>query len=116
MPLVEQIHAGGAGGLPRPTHQYLRGICSAYFMKEALEWAGQRGEIIGATVRDGMYARSDWVPVGLEGVCLPSTWTAEDHRGTTSVNINAGSWVGGEVQIEKIASVELPRRPEWLGY
>jgi branched-chain amino acid transport system substrate-binding protein len=55
------------------------------------------------------------VPAGLEGVCLPSTWTPEDHRGLTTVAINRGSFVGGEAKIERVAEETLERRPEWLG-
>lgn len=116
MALVEEIAANGQGmGDRKPTHHYIRGICAAYYMKEAMEWAKENGGLTGANIRDGMYAQQDWVPEGLEGVCLPSTWTPTDHRGLTIVAINRGSYVDGEVVIERIAETELPRRDDWLG-
>jgi branched-chain amino acid transport system substrate-binding protein len=55
------------------------------------------------------------VPAGLEGVCLPSTWTNEDHRGLLTVAVNRGSFENGEVTIERVAETTLPRRDDWLG-
>ncbi|WP_299440509.1 ABC transporter substrate-binding protein [uncultured Rhodospira sp.] len=98
------------------THHYIRGICTAYYMKEAMEWAKENGGITGPNIKQGMYARTDWVPEGLEGVCIPSTWTAEDHRGTMTVNVYRGTNVGGEVGIERVAQTTLPRRDDWLGW
>jgi branched-chain amino acid transport system substrate-binding protein len=115
MTLARAINAAGSGPDPKPTHHYLRGICSVYYMKEAMEWAKANGGVTGENVKRGMYARRDWVPHGLEGVCLPSTWTEEDHRGTTAVTINRGSWIDGQAKMEMLATIELPRRPEWLG-
>lgn len=123
MALVKTIveNGGGQAGA-NPTHHYLRGVCAAYYMKEAMEWAKANGGITGKNIRDGMYAKSaenaaagGWVPKGLEGVCSPSTWTAEDHRGLTTVTINRGTWENGEAKIEEIAKIELPRREDWLG-
>ena len=85
MALVKTILENGGGQVgDRPTHHYLRGVCAAYYMKEAMEWAKANGGITGKGIRDGMYQKSEWVPEGLEGVCLPSTWTPEDHRGPTA--------------------------------
>ncbi|MBF0391118.1 MAG: ABC transporter substrate-binding protein [Alphaproteobacteria bacterium] len=98
------------------THHYIRGICSAFYMKEAMEWAKVNGGITGPNVKKGMYAKKDWVPKGLDGVCLPSTWTETDHRGNLTVNIYKGSFNAGAAKIEKVTSVSLPRRDDWLGY
>ena len=116
MALVEEIVANG-GGLAgeRPTHHYIRGVCSAYYMVEAMAMAAEKGEVTGLAVRDAMYERQDWVPAGLEGVCLPSTWSKDDHRGLMTIAIQRGSFVDGEVVIEEIAQVDLERRPDWLG-
>ncbi len=57
-----------------------------------------------------------YVPEGLEGICLPSTWTSEDHRGTTLVSVYKSLFNGGDFKMEKQATVEVPRRPEWLGW
>lgn len=116
METVKAILAGGGGEVgDRPTHHYIRGICSAFYMKEAMAWAKANGGITGPNIKKGMYVKKDWVPAGLEGVCLPSTWTEKDHRGLMTVAINRGSFENGEVKIERIEEVHLPRRDDWLG-
>ncbi|MEM7070940.1 MAG: ABC transporter substrate-binding protein [Pseudomonadota bacterium] len=100
----------------KPTHHYIRGICSAMYMVEAMKYAKANGGITGKNIRQGMYAKQNWVPEGMEGVCLPSTWSEKDHRGTTVVSINSGSYVNGKVEIKRLRTVELPRRLDWLGY
>lgn len=116
MNLVRDIVAAGGGAVgDRPTHHYLRGVCSAYYMKEAMEYAKANGGITGPNIRDAMYVKSDWVPAGLEGICVPSTWTAEDHRGQMTVFINKGTFVDGQAVIERVTEVTLPRRDDWLG-
>ncbi|MDX1731516.1 MAG: ABC transporter substrate-binding protein, partial [Aurantimonas coralicida] len=116
MALVKTILENGGGQVgDRPTHHYLRGVCAAYYMKEAMKWAKANGGITGKGIRDGMYQKSEWVPEGLEGVCLPSTWTPEDHRGLMTVAINSGSMTDGKAEIEEIAEIDLPRRDDWLG-
>ncbi|MBL4646316.1 MAG: ABC transporter substrate-binding protein [Rhizobiales bacterium] len=117
MALVNKIYdAGSSDKSSVPTHHYIRGICSAYYMMEAMQWAKANGGITGENIRDGMYQKKDWVPAGLEGVCLPSTWTNEDHRGTTTVSVNMGSSVNGKAVIKNINTVNLPRRDDWIGY
>jgi branched-chain amino acid transport system substrate-binding protein len=116
MELVREIKAVAGGSDETPTHHYVRGVCTAFYMKEAIAWAYANGRLDGPGIRAGMYARSDWVPEGLEGVCLPSTWTDTDHRGTTLVTINRGSYLDGAARMETIATIEVERRMEWLGY
>lgn len=117
MKLVNAIaELSGAADGDKPTHHYIRGICSAYYMKEAMEWAKANGGLTGANIKKGMETRNDWVPAGLEGVCMPSTWTKTDHRGTTVVSVNRGSFIDGKVVIELIDTVSLPRRDDWIGY
>jgi branched-chain amino acid transport system substrate-binding protein len=106
----------------------MSGICSAFFMKEAMEWAAKNGGISGAKIKQGMYQKKDWVPAGLEGVCVPSTWTPDDHRGTTTVAIYRAKVSGateasvdelvkaGTIKLEKVTSIDLPRKKEWLGW
>lgn len=114
--LVREIAAAGAGS-DFQTHHYIRGICSVFYMKEAMEWSLENtGAITGEGVKNGMYAREEWVPKGLEGVCLPSTWTPEDHRGTMTVNVYKGANRGGEISISRVGTTTLPRRKDWLGY
>jgi branched-chain amino acid transport system substrate-binding protein len=115
------------GKLYRPTH-YLAAVCTTLYLKEALEWADKNGGIGGENIRKAMYAKKDWVPAGTEGVCRPATWTDKDHRpvmevaiyrtrvsGPTTGDLNA-LIAAGTVKLEKIDTVVLPRRPEWLGY
>lgn len=117
MELVREISKmSDSSGEEFRTHHYIRGICSAYYMKEAMEWAKANGGITGENIKAGMYARQMWVPKGLEGVCMEATWTAEDHRGINTVNIYNGSAKGGDVTVKKVTTVTLPRRDDWLGY
>ena len=113
MDLVRRI-AGGAGFKP---HHFIRGVCSVFFMKEAMEMAlAANDEITGEGIKHAMYEKEDWVPQGLEGVCIPSTWKPDDHRGTMTVNVYRGRNEGGSIMIERVATTTLPRRKDWLGY
>ena len=67
------------GKVYRPVH-YIAGVCSALYLKEALDWAAKNGGATGENVAKGFYQKADWVPAGMEGVCNPSTWTEKDHR------------------------------------
>lgn len=117
MKLVREISKmSDKSGKKERLHHYMRGVCSVYFMKEAMEWAQDNGGITGENIKKGMYVRKNWVPKGLEGVCLPATWTPEDHRGINQVNIYKGNYNNGKVKIEKVTTVTLERRDDWLGY
>ena len=129
MKIVKEISkVSDAGGTAyRPVH-YVSGICSAFYMKEAMDWAAKNGGVTGPNIRKGMYQKKAWVPAGLEGVCEPSTWTDTDHRGTDTVNLyravvsgDTGASVdelvkAGTIKLEKLATVNVPRKPEWLGW
>jgi branched-chain amino acid transport system substrate-binding protein len=116
-----------SGKVYRPVH-YIAGVCSALYLKEALDWAAKNGGATGENVAKGFYQKKDWVPAGMEGVCNPSTWTEKDHRGTLKVDLYrskiSGSTDGdlndlmakGAIKLEKVKTVELPRKPEWLGW
>jgi branched-chain amino acid transport system substrate-binding protein len=106
---------------------YLRGVCSMFYMKEAMAWADQNGGINGPNIKQAMYQKTDWVPEGLDGVCLPATWTPEDHRGVMKVFVYRGHAKDGEGEIpeliangtitmEQIFTADLPRKEEWLGW
>ena len=128
---VEAISRGSdpQGQAYRPVH-YLAGICSAMLMVEAMETAAANGgQVTGERIRDGFYARKDWVPRGFEGVCAPSTFTAEDHRGNMKISLfravvggdTSGGGVAelmraGTMRIEPVATIELERRRDWLGW
>ncbi len=117
MKLVHEISKmSDSSGKKERVHHYMRGVCSTYFMKEAMEWAKENGGITGENVKKGMYAKKNWVPEGLEGVCLSANWSSEDHRGINQVNIYKGNYNGGDIQIKKESQVTLERRDDWLGY
>lgn len=118
-----------SGNAYRPVH-YLAGICSAMLMVEAMEHAAQNGgQVTGERIREGFYARRDWVPRGFEGVCNPSNYAPDDHRGTMRVALyravvngdtSQGSVEelirGGRMRIEPVTTIELERRRDWLGW
>ncbi|MCK8786320.1 ABC transporter substrate-binding protein [Roseomonas sp. NAR14] len=118
-----------SGNAYRPVH-YLAGICAAMLMTEAMETAAEAGgQITGPRIRDGFYARQNWVPRGFEGVCAPSNFTAEDHRGTMTVQLYRAVVTGptnqgpvdelirnNTMRLERVATVELERRRDWLGW
>ena len=108
---------------------YIRGVCSMFYLKEAIEIAAQQGEISGPSIKAAMYAKENWVPVGLEGVCRPATWQAEDHRGVTEVLIYQAEvsdldkahslenlFADGKMSMKQVFSTNIPRRAEWLGF
>lgn len=117
MKLVREISKiSDSSGKQERVHHYIRGVCSTYFMKEAMEWAKDNGGITGANIKKGMYVHKNWVPQGLEGVCLAANWTNEDHRSVNQVNIYKGNFNEGDIKIEKVSEVVLDRRDDWLGY
>jgi len=116
-----------AGTAYRPVH-YIAGVCTAYYLKEAMDWAAKNGGVTGPNVKKGFYQKKDWVPAGLEGVCVPSTWTETDHRSTLTVNLYRMKVSGatdapvgdliknGTIKLEKVTSIDLPRKAEWQGW
>ena len=56
------------GKVYRPVH-YIAAVCSALYLKEALDWAAKNGGATGENVAKGFYQKKDWVPAGMEGVC-----------------------------------------------
>ncbi len=119
MKLVREISkvSDASGTEARPAH-YIRAICSVYYMKEAMEAADtMAGGITGPNIKKAMESgKKDWVPAGLEGVCLPSHWTNEDHRGTGMVKIYQASTKGGAISMKQVYTADIPRRKEWLGW
>jgi branched-chain amino acid transport system substrate-binding protein len=130
MKLVHEIAKNADPNVTYETGHYIRGICSFFYMKEAMEWADKNGGITGPNIKQGMYQKKDWVPAGLEGVCPPATWTAEDHRGFTQVFVYQGKvtadapadediaqlMADGTIGMEKVYEANIPRKPEWLGW
>jgi len=130
MDLVRKISklSDPGGKAYRPVH-YIRGVCSVYYMKEALEWADRNGGISGPNIKQAMYQKKDWVPAGLEGVCPEATWQPEDHRAITRVPLYQAAVKGdtskdsvtelfenGTLAMQRVFVADIPRRPEWLGW
>jgi branched-chain amino acid transport system substrate-binding protein len=116
-----------SGTAYRSVH-YLAAVCTALYLKEAMDWAAMNGGVTGPNVKKGFYQKKDWVPAGMEGVCLPSTWSETDHRSTLTVNLYRMNVAGatdaplneliknGTIKLEKVTSIELPRKAEWQGW
>ncbi len=94
----------------------MRGICSVFYMRDAMAAAAKTGAIDGPNIKAAMEKMKDHVPAELQGVCIPSTWTSEDHRGTTKVFIYRAESKGGQQAIAKAGEAEIPRKTEWLGW
>ncbi len=115
------------GNAYRASH-YLAAVCATLYMKEAMEWAAANGGVTGENIRKGMYARQNWTPKGTEGVCKPSTWTAQDHRSLLQLDLYraevkdapdapiAELVAKGTIQMRRIATIDLPRKKDWLGW
>jgi len=103
-----------SGEATRPVH-YIRGICSAYLMRGAMLAADKAGGITGPRIKKALEEMRDYVPAGLEGVCLPTTFTPEDHRGTTTVILYRNDFDLGP-HVQKVYTTTVPLRPDWLGW
>lgn len=128
MKLVQEISKAADPNVTYRSLHYIVGICTSYYLKEALEWAQKNGGVDGPNIKKAFYQKKNWVPAGLEGVCMPATWTDTDHRPTTTVQIYKTSVTGstegeladlmnkGVIKLSKAATIELPRKAEWLGW
>lgn len=130
MTLVREIAKAADPNIGYEPHHYVRGVCSVFFMKEAMEWAAEHGGVTGPKIKQGMYQKTNWVPEGLEGACAEATWSAEDHRGFSHVLLYRARVASppaadadlkllladGTLQLEEIYAVDVPRRPDWLGW
>ena len=115
------------GNTYRSVH-YVAAVCSTLYLKEAIDWAAHNGGVNGPNIKKGFYQKKDWVPAGMDGVCVPSTWTEADHRSTLTVNLYRMKVTGPTdaplndlirnrtIAIEKVTSIALPRKPEWQGW
>lgn len=95
---------------------YIRGICSAFLMRDAMLAADKAGGVTGANIKKAFEEMRDHVPAGLEGVCLKTTWTPTDHRGTTTVMLYRNDYNLGTVTAQRIYETTIPLRPDWLGW
>jgi branched-chain amino acid transport system substrate-binding protein len=117
MKLVREVSktSDPSGKEPRAAH-YIRGVCSAFLMRDAMVAADKMGGVTGANIKKAFEQMRDHVPAGLEGVCLPSTWTPNDHRGTTTVMLYRNDYDYGNVIDQKVYQTTIPLRPDWLGW
>ncbi|MBI3513105.1 MAG: ABC transporter substrate-binding protein [Proteobacteria bacterium] len=129
MALVKEVakQSDPSGANYRAIH-YLRGVCATFYMSEAIAIAAQKGKVTGPAIAQALQSKKDWVPAKLDGVCRPSTWTATDHRPTTQVEVYKVAVAGateppvgelmqkGVIKFAKSATINLPRKPEWLGW
>ncbi len=117
MKLVREVSkvSDPSGNEYRSTH-YIRGVCSAFLMRDAMVAADKMGGITGANIKQAFEQMRDHVPAGLDGVCLPSTWTPNDHRGTTTVMLYRNDYNYGNVTVQKVYQTTIPLRPDWLGW
>lgn len=95
---------------------YMRGVCSAFVMRDALLLADKNGEITSQNIKDALETMTDHVSPELEGVCPPVTWTPTDHRATTQVTMYRNSWNDGTPVFKKLGVEELPRGEDFLGW
>jgi len=107
MKALEDFHKANH---PTDTHDamYVRGWASATVWVEALKRADKAGKLTGEGVRAALETFKDF---DLGGLTSPVTWTATDHRPstTTAVFIIKGG------KLEKVKDYTFPRKPEWLG-
>jgi branched-chain amino acid transport system substrate-binding protein len=107
MKALEDFHKANH---PNDTHDamYVRGWASATVWVEALKRADKAGKLTGEGVRAALETFKDF---DLGGLTSPVTWTATDHRPstTTAVFIIKGG------KLEKVKDYTFPRKPEWLG-
>lgn len=95
---------------------YIRGVCAASNMVDAMKIAQKKGELTGTTLKAAMETFVNHVPEGLDGVCRPSTWTEDDHRGMTEVLVYQTHWNDGAPSMDRVYVADLPRRDDWLGW
>lgn len=108
---------------------YATGACQALHLVEGLKIADKAGKLNGAGIKEALETLRDFVPPGTEGMCPPVTWSPTDHRAVDKVNVSAvrvnGDTDQGEVgdlvakgvlKIESVATMTVPRKPEWLGF
>lgn len=103
------------GNAYRSAH-YIRGVCTAFFMRDAIQAASKAGGVTGPNIKKALEEMRDHTPADLAGVCLPSTWTPTDHRGTTTVMLYRNDYNYGTVTAQRVYETTIPLRPDWLGW
>jgi branched-chain amino acid transport system substrate-binding protein len=107
MKALEDFHKANH---PTDTHDamYVRGWCSAMVWVEALKRADKAGQLTGEGVRAALETFKDF---DMGGLTSPVTWTATDHRPSTTTAVFMVQ--GGK--LVKVKEYTFPRKPEWLG-
>lgn len=94
-------------GETRSTH-YVRGWVSMMVLCEGIRRANELGDLSGPGIKVALETLRNFDTLGLTS---PVTFTPDDHRPSTAVRIV--EYVGG--RMHPLATVDLDRRPEWLG-
>ena len=129
MDLIREVsEVSGKKDRYRSVH-YISAVCTMFYIAEAMELAMSNDDFSGEGIKKAMYEKENWIPKGLDGVCLPSTWKEDDHRGIMDVTIYKVKVNGNTekinveelmnkkiIELVKVDQVTLPRRPEWRGY
>ena len=129
MELIKEISMSADENINYRSLHYITAICMVYYIAEAIQMAIEDNNLSGEGIKLAMYKKKNWVPKGLKGICLPSTWTNEDHRGIMDVpiyRVNVTSSTeklsveelmnNNIIKLNKIDQITLPRRMEWRGY
>ncbi len=96
------------GGKHQMTH-FIRGWVSMMVMAEGLKRADAAGDLTGPGLKKALETLRDFETGGLTA---PITYTATDHRPNLSAKIY--EYQGGQMHYK--ATVNLPRRADWLGF
>lgn len=103
MKLIEQVTKGEY----QNTH-YIRGWVSMMALCEALKIADKKGQLNGPGVKAALETFKDFDTGGLTSKL---TYTPTDHRPNMSAKVY--EYEGGKMVLK--ATIELPRKAEWLG-
>jgi len=107
MRLLRDIAAFNGDTGPKSIH-YIQGVCSVYFMKDAMDRATlMPGGVTPENVRAAMEEPTGWAPLGLEGACNPGTWTAGAHRGISDIWIYMAHMAEDGYNLERVYTASL---------
>jgi branched-chain amino acid transport system substrate-binding protein len=107
MDAILKVNKGRRSGEGLET-MYVRGWASAMVIMESLRRADTAGELNGEGIRKALETLRNF---DLGGLAAPVTYTATDHRPSTTTPI----YVVRGGKLEKLKDYEMPRKPEWLG-
>ena len=93
---------------PMVSH-WVRGWVSMMTMCEVLKIADKNKDLTGPGIKKVAETLKNFDTLGLTA---PITYTPTDHRPNMTVNL--GTFKGGKMG--KIATIELPRKAEWIGF